>query len=83
MERRRRRDRHLRRDVAVRLQELEMLDHRMVDEIDLTGDLDCLGFRLDAVKFDRRRADHLDALQSLEEIEVPPGAAEFAIGREP
>ncbi len=38
MERRRRRDGHLRRHLGVRLQELEVLDHRMVGEADLAGD---------------------------------------------
>ena len=64
------------------LEELEMLDLRMAGEIDLAGDLERLGLGIDAVKFDRRRADPLDSLQAPEEIEMPPGAAEFAIGGE-
>ncbi len=40
------------------------------------------GLGFDAAEFDRRRADHLDALESPEEIEMPPGAAEFAVGGE-
>ena len=59
-----------------------MLNLRMAGEVDLAGDLERLGFGLDAVEFDRRRADPLDALQAPEKIEMPPGAAEFAVGRE-
>src|SRR6185312_9945641 len=54
----------------------------MAGEVDLAGHLERLGLGVDAVKFDRRRADLLDALETPEEIEVPPRAAEFAVGRE-
>ena len=64
------------------LEKLEMLDLRVAGEIDLAGDLDRLGFGVDAVKLDRRRADPLDALQAPEKIEMPPGAAELAVGSE-
>ena len=56
--------RHFRRHRAVRLEELEMLDHRMAGEIDLAADLERLRLGIDAVEFDRRRADPLDALQA-------------------
>ncbi len=82
VERARRRDAHLRRDVAVRLQELEMLDLRMAGEIDLAVDLDGLALGVHAVELDRRRLDQIDALQAPEEIEMPPGAAELAVGGE-
>ena len=59
-----------------------MLEMRMAGEVDLAGDLDRLGFCFDAVELDRRRTDQFDALQSLEEIEMPPGTAEFAVGSE-
>ncbi len=74
--------RHLRRHLAMRFEKLEMFDHRMAGEIDLAGDLERLGLGLDAMEFDRRRADPLDALQAPEKIEMPPRAAEFAVGRE-
>ena len=59
-----------------------MLEMRMAGEIDLAVDLDRLRLGLDALELDRRRADQVDALQPGEEIEMPPGAAEFAVGRE-
>ena len=57
-----------------------MLEMRMAGEIDLAIDLDRLALGLDAVEFDRRRGDEVDALQTAEEIEMPPGAAELAVG---
>ena len=59
-----------------------MLEHRMAGEADLAVDLDRLGLGLDAVEFDRRRGDEIHALQTAEEIEMPPGPAELAVGDE-
>src|SRR4029078_3604237 len=82
MKRAGRRDRHLRRHTAFALQELEMLDMRMALEFDLAVDADCLMLGLDAVKLDPGIGrDRGDAFQAPEEIEMPPRAAEFAIGR--
>src|SRR5262249_19731811 len=65
-------------------QELEMIEHRMAGrEIELAGDADALRPTLDAVEFYAVVEDHLFAAgQPPEEIEVPPGAAVFAVGRE-
>ncbi len=82
VERARRRDAHLRHDVAMAFKELEVLDLRMAGEIHLTVDLDRLAFRHNAVELNRRRFDQVNALQALEEIEMPPGAAELAVGSE-
>jgi len=60
-----------------------VLDLRMPDEIDLAGDLDTFVLCLDAVKLDAGRGrDRFDAFEAAEEIEVPPGPTEFAVGRE-
>jgi len=68
----------------MRLQELEMLEMRMAGEIDLAGDLDRLVLGFDALELDAGRGgDRFDAFQPFEEIEMPPGAAEFTVGREP
>ncbi len=63
--------------------ELEMLDHRMAGEVDLAVDPDGLVLGLDAMEFDAGRGgDRRDAFEPAEEIEMPPGAAEFAVGGE-
>ena len=83
MERRRRRDRHFRRDAGMRFEKLEMLQHRMAGKADLAGDLDALGLGLHAVKLDAVLGGvGRHAVEAAEEIEMPPGAAEFAVGRE-
>ena len=48
---------------------------------DLAGHLDALGARL-ARREGNARVHHvpLDAVEAPEEIEMPPGAAEFAVG---
>ena len=87
MQHRGRRDRHLRRhmrDLGVPLQEAEVIEHRViVGEIELAdhphrivpgfhaGELDA---RIGMIEF--------AAGQLGEEVEVPPGAAEFAVGGE-
>ena len=61
--------------------ELVVLDHRMAGEADLAGHLDAFGARLHAREGDA--ALHhmaLDAVEAPEEIEMPPRAAELAVG---
>ncbi len=80
---RRARDGHLRHDTRVRFEELEVLEHRMVGEAELAFDADALCLGLHALKLDTviRRTD-FDAVEHAEEIEMPPRAAEFTVGRE-
>ena len=79
----RRRDRHLRRDLGMRLQELEVLHHGVIGKTDLAGDADALRLGLDALKLDAVvELVELDTVEHAEEIEVPVGPAEFAVGRE-
>src|SRR5579864_1599360 len=81
VQRRRRRDRYLRGTPGVRLDELEMLDHRMAGEADFAGDLGAFVARPRAGKRDAGLHDGLlDAVEAPEEIEMPPRAAEFAVG---
>src|SRR5580704_12450511 len=81
IQRRRRRDRNLRRALGVRLDEFEMLDHRMAGEADLAGDLGAFVARPRGGEGDAGLHDGLlDAVEAPEEIEDPPGAAEFAVG---
>ncbi len=87
MQHRRRRDRHLRRSparVALLLQELEMLQHRMVvRKVELADDADARragsGRRRTGCP---RRGETVRSRRGAEEIEMPPGAAELAVGRE-
>ena len=66
-----------------RLQKLEMFDLRMADEIHLSGNLYCLVLCLDTVKLNAcGGGDRFDTLEAAEEVEMPPGAAKFAIGCE-
>jgi len=68
----------------VRRDKLVMLDHRVAGEADFAGDLQPFGARRHAGEADA--ALHhvaLDAIQPPEEIEVPPRAAEFAVGDRP
>ena len=77
------RDAHFRNDPAMCLQKLEMFDLRMTDEIHLSGNLYCLVLCLDTVKLNARGGgDRFDTLEAAEEVEMPPGAAKFAVGRE-
>ena len=77
----RRRDRHLRPALGVRSDELEMLEHRMAREADLTGDLEALVTRRHPGKGNALIHDVLfDAVEFPQEIELPPRAAEFAVG---
>ena len=63
------------------LQELEVLDHRMIGEPDLAVDLDRARLGLHALELDAVvELVNLDTVQHPEEIEVPPRAAEFAVG---
>ena len=57
-----------------------MVDLRMAGKIDLAGDLDTFVLRLHAVELDSGRGcDRLDSFKPSEEIEMPPGTAEFTI----
>jgi hypothetical protein len=65
----------------VGFQELEMIQHRMAGKAELAGDARTL-----IAGSHRRKGDaaihHVafDAVETPEKIEMPPGAAEFAIG---
>src|ERR1700692_2722164 len=81
VQRRRRRDRYLCRAFGVLLDEFEMLDHRMAGEADLAGDLGAFVARPRRGEGDAGLHDGLlDAVEAPEKIEMPPGAAEFAVG---
>src|SRR5262249_39416577 len=81
VERRRRRDGDLRRTRRVRLDELEMLQHRVVGKAELADDARALRAGLHALERDAL-LHHvaLGAVEAPEEVEVPPGATELAIG---
>ena len=58
-----------------------MLDHRMSGETDLAGDLDAFVARRHRGEGDAAIHDMaLDAVEPPQEVEMPPGAAEFAVG---
>ena len=59
-----------------------MLQHRMAGEADPAVDLDAFGLGLHAVKLDGVHLIERDAVETAEEIEMPPRAAKFAIGGE-
>ena len=60
-----------------------MGEHRMVGEADLVDDPDALGLGLHALELDAVvELIELDAVEHAEEIEMPPCAAELAVGRE-
>ena len=60
-----------------------MLEMRMAGEAELADDADRLGLGLDAGENDALAGvEHLDAVEALVEVEMPPGAAELAVGRE-
>ncbi len=58
-----------------------MLDHRMAGKAELAGDLEAFVARGHGGEGDAG-VHHvlLDAVEAPEEIEMPPGAAEFAVG---
>ena len=59
-----------------------MIDHRRAGIAELAGDGDVFRPGLDARELDAMRgADQFGAVEQLEEIELPPGAAKLAIGR--
>jgi hypothetical protein len=69
MQRARHWDRHLRRDARMRLQQLEMLQHRMTGKADFAVDLERVRLGLHAVKLDaviRQVKDH--AVKAAKEI---------------
>ena len=81
VQRRGRRDRHLGRGFRHRLQELEVLDHRMIGKIDLAVDMQAFGLGFRALELQPlSHAHQLDAVQGGQEIVVPPRATELAIG---
>src|SRR5580704_3328116 len=81
VQRRRRRDRYLWRTLGVRLDKFEMPDHRMAREADLAGDLGAFVARPGRGEGDAGLHDGLlDAVEAPEEIQMPPRAAEFAVG---
>ena len=60
-----------------------MLEHRVVGEADLALDPDALRLGLHALELDAVvELVDFDAVEHAEEIEMPPGAAEFAVGGE-
>src|SRR6202043_3163394 len=81
VDRRGRRDGHLRRALCVLLEEFEMLEHRMAGKAELAADAHALIARGHSGKGDA--AVHLvalDAVAAPEKVEMPPGAAELAVG---
>ena len=66
----------------MRLDELEMLDHRMrPGHAELAGDLHAFAARRHAGKGDAGVHDVLlGAIETPEEIQMPPGAAKLAVG---
>ena len=75
------RDGHLRRPLGVRLDEPEVIDHRMTAVAELPDDTHALGLGLGALEGDAAVRDGgLGAVESLHEIEVPPRAAKLAVG---
>ena len=62
-------------------QELEMVDHRVMRESDLASDAHALGAGLHPLELDAVIGRvTLDPVETLEEIEVPPRSAVFAVG---
>ena len=83
MQRSRARDAHFRRDAGVCFQELEMLQHRVIGEAELAFDARGARPGLHALKLDAViELLDLDAVEHAVEVEMPPGAAEFAVGRD-
>src|SRR5262245_1941040 len=83
MQRARRRDGHLRRHLAVRLEIFEMLDVRMAGEADLADNAHAFGLGGDTRELDALGDGvKLDTIEPFVEVELPPGTAELAVGRE-
>src|SRR5262249_44827657 len=81
VQRRRRRNGDLRGSARMRLHEAKMLDHRVAVERNLADRARPLGARAHAGKRNAlRHLVALDAGQAPEEIEMPPRAAELAVG---
>src|SRR5262249_50866273 len=81
VERRWRRDGDLRGLRRMRLDEAKMLDHGMAGKADLADGACPFGARTQAGKGDAlRHLVTLDAVEAPEEIEMPPRAAELAVG---
>ena len=58
-----------------------MVEHRMAVEADLARDFQRLRLGLHALELDAVLGlDDVDALQSVEEVEMPPSAAKLAVG---
>src|SRR5262249_48598298 len=75
-------DRHLRNDARVRLQELEVLQERVIGEAELAHHSNALRLGLDALELDAViELVELDAVEQTVEIEMPPRPAELAVGR--
>src|SRR5437762_624944 len=67
----------------MRLEEPEVLEHRMVGEADLANNAHRLRLGFDTGELDAVVGGvTLDAVEMLEKVEVPPRAAVFAVGRE-
>src|SRR5438477_10285023 len=71
-------------DVRVFFQELEMIEHRMIGrEVELADHAHRVMPGLDARELDARlRVKQFAARQLRQKVKVPPGTAEFAVGRE-
>src|SRR5664279_1067610 len=75
--------RHLGHNAAMLFQEFEIVDMRVAGKADFADCSHAFGLGVDAVKLDAFvGVIKFDSFQSAEEIEMPPGAAEFAVGRE-
>src|SRR5262249_9413725 len=81
VERARRRNGHFRRDACMALQVAEVVEHRVTGKADPARDLDAFGLGLDAGELDAvLGGERGHSVEPLEEIEVPPRAAELAVG---
>src|ERR1019366_1743309 len=82
MQRRRRGNRHLRQHARVRFDELEMLYHRMAGkDAEFSGHAQQHRLWVRTLELDLALAEiGLDAGKRTEEIVIPEGAAEFAVG---
>ena len=81
IDRRGRRDGDLRHARGMRLHEFEMLDHGMAGKAELAGNAHPLVASLDACECHAGVHDvAFHPIETPEKIEVPPGAAEFAVG---
>ena len=83
MQRARRRYRHFRHDARVRLQKLEMLEHRMTGETDLAVDLERVRLGLHAVELDAVVGEvELHAVEAAKKSKCHQVAAKLAVGGE-